>query len=237
MSLKIYKKWHFKPNVRLSILACILLSILVYLGVWQLHRSAYKQNIFLQQQQKINNIATALKNISNPTLAEDRFSPVSIDGVFLNKYTFLLDNQIFDHKVGYRILTPMQAPDLNKWVLIDRGWVAMGLNRNELPKIEIIFGLQHISGIINHISSGKVLKADIIQPTPNWPLLIQSIDYDFISRQLNHPVYDFVVQLESEVLKNSAPVNKHKAYAIQWFIFAGLLIIYYLIASIKRIED
>jgi surfeit locus 1 family protein len=236
--------WRFAPRLGLSIITLCLLFILVYLGLWQMARAAYKENIFSVSQQKINNPSIDLKLISEPTLDKDRFTPISIDGVFLNNYTFLLDNQMFNHKLGFRVITPVQAPYLNKWVLVDRGWVPQDKERSKLPTIDTIYGLKHITGIINTISTGILLKKDELSPNSNWPLVIQSLDFEYIAKQLNHQVFDFVQQLNANEagayqmppLDFGLKSTKHVAYAVQWFFLATVLLIYYFIVSTKRRE-
>lgn len=237
-----FGKWCFAPQLKLSLITITLLIILVYLGLWQMDRAVYKKNIFLQTQQKANRLAIDLSLITTPSLENDRFTPINIDGLFLDKFTFLLDNQMFDHKVGFRVLTPVQAPKLNKWILIDRGWVPSNKNRQQLPTIEPIYGLRRISGIINSIGSGIVLKKDIPNQAATWPVVIKAVDYEFIQQQLQHPVFEFIVQLTSTDIPHfmQAPIdfgfssNKHWGYALQWFLLAGLLLFYYVINSTQR---
>jgi surfeit locus 1 family protein len=237
-----FGKWHFAPTLKLSIFTLILLSILVYLGTWQLDRAAFKKYFLARAEEKINNTPIDLKTMTNPSLEKDRFTPVCIDGVFLDKFSFLVDNQMLNHQVGYKVLTPVQAPNLDKWVLVDRGWVPMGKSRALLPDIEPIFGLKHVCGLISSISSGIVLLKDTVNPEPKWPIVIQAYKHDLISEQLHHQIYPFVLRLQSTDIGHypqppidlSLSSDKHLAYAVQWFIFAFLLVFYYLSASLRR---
>lgn len=240
-SLKI-GPWYFLPSLKLSIISIILFSILVYLGTWQIGRAKYKKNILHQVQQKSAAEPIQLASLAKQELADNRFIPVSLDGVFLNNFTFLLDNQMYQHKPGYRILTAVQDPHLDKLVLVDRGWVALGSNRKKLPVIEEIYGLKRIVGIINTIPSGIILQKDVLKATDTWPIVIQQVDYEFISNALQHKVYNFVVQLQTHDLTSYdiIPIEfgisstKNIGYALQWYFFAALVVIYYLIASVKK---
>jgi len=231
---KLKSKYSFTPSLKLSIVTLLLFLILVYLGTWQIGRAHEKQNILLNIQKKTKLPPVKLETMSNPGLINDRFTPVTIKGVFLNHQTFLLDNQMLNHKAGFRVLTPMQTPKLKNLILIDRGWVPANTPRTILPKIETIYGMQEINGLINSAASGIILKKDLVNLSTNWPVIIQSVDYEFISQQLQHPLYKFVIQLQSSNVDLGISPAKHLGYAMQWFIFASLAIVYFLIASIKR---
>ncbi len=240
-SLKI-GRWRFVPSLKLSIISIILFSILVYLGTWQVGRAKYKKNIVLQIQQKSEESPIPLLLIDKQDLTNDRFTKVFLNGVFLNDFTFLLDNQMYKHKPGYRILTAVQVPNSEKLILVDRGWVALGPSRKQLPVIEEIYGLKKITGIINTIPSGIVLKKDVLKSTTAWPMVIQQVDYEFITNAIQHKVYNFVVQLQNHDLTSYdiIPIefgnsgSKNIGYAVQWYLFAVLVVIYYLIASFKK---
>ncbi len=228
--------------LKVSIISIILFSILVYLGTWQIGRAIHKINISKLMRQKATEMPIQLAAIAQQDLANNRFTPVFLDGVFLNNFTFLLDNQMYQHKPGYRILTAAQSPSLNKLVLIDRGWVAWGSSRTTLPSIKEIYGFKHVTGIINTIPTGIVLQKDVFKPTDTWPVVIQSLDYKFISNALQHNVYDFVVQLQNHDLTSydiipieiGVSSNKNIGYALQWYFFAVLVVIYYLITNLKK---
>lgn len=237
-----FGSWYFKPRITLSILALILFTILVNLGFWQLRRATEKEELLARLEHRITLPPVNIKNIDSPSLHDHRFLPVLIDGLYMNQHTFLLDNQMYKHKPGYRVLTPLQSPNLSQWVIVDRGWVAAGNDRSKLPEIQPIYGLQKVLGHINTISSGVVWKKDEVQNSPSWPILIQEIDYHFISEQMHHQTHKFVIQLDP---KNKHAFNfpdttinlnsdKNIGYAMQWFTFSSFVLIYYIIVSTKR---
>lgn len=233
----------FKPSIKLSIICAILFTLCIGLGLWQIQRGLYKSSL----QTKVANTSSlpeAFVQIVNPSLETHRFNTVSVSAVFLDKYTFLLDNQVYKHTAGYRVITVAQSPLLEKWILIDRGWVPVGKDRKTLPMIKNTFGLHDIVGMINTIPTGITLKDDVLQDHPHWPLVIQKLDYGYIAQQLQHPVYTFLIQLQENdpacftyiPTKFNTPSSKHFGYALQWFSFAVLLVIYYLIVSRKSLD-
>lgn len=233
------------PKVKFRVTSIFFLSffcILAYLGTWQLYRAQEKKNIILQMQERMHTTPIMLSSLVNPELEKFRFTPVVVYGIYLNKYTFLLDNQILNKQAGYRVITVVQSPSLEKWVLVDRGWIARGKDRQKLPEIKDVYGMKTFVGIINTISSGIVLEPDKYSANSNWPIVIQSLDLSFIAHSLHHNIYDFVVQLEPADLTTykNPPINfgissnKHLGYAIQWYFFACLTLVYYLYFFVKQ---
>lgn len=234
--------WQFMPGLKLTLITLILLPILVYLGMWQLEKSHQKEKNISDLNYNSVQSAINLSQISEPNLAKHRYVPVKIDGIFLNQYNFLLDNQMYEHKPGYRVLTIVSTPQISKWILIDRGWVPIGPNRTQLPTIDHIFGLREIHGVIETIGTGIELKSPKVSPEAAWPVVLSTLNYDFIAKTINHPVYEFVIRLTDDQITHyvypqahkGISIEKHMGYAIQWFIFAFLLVLYYLIVSTKR---
>lgn len=236
------RSWCFKATLKLSIVSITLFTILVYLGTWQMNRGIHKKNISNIVRSKSQDIPVELSSLSHPNLQQHRFTSVTFAATFINQFTFLLDNQIHQHKAGYRVITAAQTPDCDSWILIDRGWIPTGKNRQDLPSIEPIDGVKQLVGIINTIPSGIVLHKDKISQTHQPPFVIQSLDYGLINNLLQHHIFDFVVQLRSNGITNyiipelnfGISSYKHWGYAVQWYLFAALVFVYYLIATIKR---
>lgn len=237
-----FGSWCFKATLKLSIVSVALFTILIYLGTWQMNRATYKKNITTIVQRKSQSLPVALSSLKDPNLQQDRFTTVAFAATFMNQFTFLLDNQMHQHKTGYRVITAAQILGSENWILIDRGWIASGNNRHDLPSIEPINGVKQLIGIINTIPSGLVLHKDKLSLTQAPPFVIQSLDYSLINKLLPQITFDFVVQLRSNSMTNYTipelnfgnSVYKHWGYAVQWYLFAFLVVVYYLIATIKK---
>ncbi len=239
---KAYSKFKFIWRPRFTLACLPLLIILVYLGSWQLERGEKKAALNHNLQQKILLEPVDFATIQHQDITQIRFTPVKIEGLYLNNYTVLLDNQMFQHQAGYKVLTPFQSPQLDKLVLVDRGWVAAGSNRQNMPTIEEVYGLQTVVGLINTISNGIVLDKNAAVTRHDQLLILQTLDYQLLEQQLQHPIYNYVIQVSDKTLTKYqiTPVDfgvspaKHMMYAVQWFLFAVLLAVYYVINSFKR---
>ena len=61
-----------------------------------------------------------------------RYRPVIAAGTFDAARQILIDNKMQDGRAGYHVVTPLDARD-GRAVLVDRGWVAAGATRAQLP--------------------------------------------------------------------------------------------------------
>lgn len=224
------------------ILTVLVISILVKLGLWQLDRAEQKRQLFAdyaEQQQPVN-----LNDPTTPT--PERFGSVEVSGQFQANRYFLLDNQIFDGQVGYQViglLTPQPALS-EQLVLVNLGWVPLGSNRAELPRIELPQGPLTIPGRYYQPSEfGFQLSDQILEAGP-WPQRIQRLDLAALSELTQLPLAPYVVLLSEQAEfgwprqwqpQVMAP-EKHQAYALQWFSLALACLLVFIFASRSRIK-
>ncbi len=237
------KMIQFRANIFLTLLSILFFAIFLILGVWQLNRAKEKEQLLANLAQQAHAKPISIENLPNNT-ASWQYRPVNFSGQFLNKKQFLLDNKINQGQVGYEVITPVKIKGLKKLVLLNRGWIPAAQNRTVLPEIKTIFGSQTIHGIIRlPLAKGFMLKTEKLQ-VDRWPIRIQQIDFQWMEKALNQPVYPFVVLLDQHAdhgfvrqweMVSMQPAT-HIGYAIQWFSFAGLLIIIYLIMCIRRVN-
>ena len=75
---------------------------------------------------------------------------VELRGEFLERYTVLLDNKVNRARPGYHVVQPLRLAD-GRHVLVNRGWVAAPLHREQLPQLRTPPGLHDIEGrVLEH---------------------------------------------------------------------------------------
>lgn len=96
-----------------SIAVCLLISSFFVLGVWQLNRAHWKQELITRLQAKTQQSPLNLNidNFNNKFNVE-KFSPVVATGYWLSNNYFLLDNQIVNKQVGFRVIMPFVLSDV-----------------------------------------------------------------------------------------------------------------------------
>jgi len=218
------REFRFSPLGLLGYL--LLVSVLCSLGFWQLGRSEQKRQFLLQQQTAAETEALDLNRITIVDVDAIRYRKVDVSGHYDTARQFLVDNQMFEGKPGYFVLTPFLIDNSNRAVLVNRGWLALGKDRKILPDISIQVAVQHIKGRINHFPAVGIRLEGAEIPTDGWPAVVQVVDSQILSEKLAYDLYDFQIELDAievEGYKRDWKINtlitpeKHLGYAVQWF--------------------
>lgn len=212
-----------------------LIIICLVLGFWQIDRGQEKLAIYDAFANKLKYDPINYKNIKNNP---DQFTKVRIEGSYISNTQFLLDNKVFKKKAGYEVITPLLVNQ--KIVLINRGWVHNN-SRQFLPNIETTDYKQSITGYVYYYNSNFYDLADD-KYVSSWPLLIQNIEIQKISKLLNMDVEPYVVIMnekqvnsyEIQSIQNDNPQLKHYMYAGQWFLFSIIGFIFMIILMRKE---
>lgn len=221
----------------------LLMSLLCSLGFWQLGRSEQKAQWLEQQQAAMLAESIDLNQNENLDIDALRYHKASVTGHYDNEHQFLLDNQIVDGKNGYFVMTPFFIDGQNRAILVNRGWLPLGQDRNNLPNVDLHVSAIQISGRINQFPGvGFKLKGAEI-PADGWPSVLQVIDSRVLSVKLNYPLADYLLELEPSLadgykrewkIATPIPPEKHVAYAVQWFGLALTLTVLFIWISIKK---
>ena len=165
------------------------------------------------------------------SLSDIEFQKLIIRGHYDTGRTLLIDNQLYRGQAGYHVLTPFILNGGDKIVLVNRGWVALGVSREQLPSIEVPVVDWSIRGIVsipdtNSFRMGEVSLGD------KWPQVIPFLDIDAMQTQFNKRLLPIIIWLDPEQAghyqRHWNPVwldpKKSRAYAWQWFAFAAILL-------------
>ncbi len=243
MPLKLGQR-EFRPAFWPSLAYVLLLPLLVRLGIWQLDRAAEKQAI-------LDDIAAAEevppRALSLPLAEVDalNYRKFVVRGEYLQGRDYLLDNQSQQGRVGYHVLTPLRlAAWPEQCVLVDRGWVAQGRDRQNLPVIVTPTGERAITGSVWLSWRESFRLGDRARSDSRWPAVIQWIEPAAMAEELPCRPLPLVLRLDAAaeggfVRDWPAPriePEKSISYAVQWFALAAVLTLIYVFVNLKKIE-
>lgn len=231
----------FNPGWKMTIFTLAFAPLLFWLGAWQLDREQVKTA--LQQDYELRATAPALPLDTIDWQRLDLgFLKVRASGQFETERVYLLDNKIHDGRVGYELINPF-VTEGGQTVLINRGWIAQGASRSELPRIPIIDGRVEIEGSI-YVPLEDVFLLNAIEESAitRGPKVIQSIRIDTLSADLEKKLAPYTVRLidNSPGLEqaNWQAINmlpeKHRAYAVQWFAMLFALLVMFIYFGFKN---
>jgi surfeit locus 1 family protein len=223
-------------NIRVTILAVLLLPVLLALGNWQLQRAEEKraiQTTFLARQQQ----APVSIDEIDPDV-DLAFMPIKLTGQFDRQQYILLDNRVLDSQIGYEVLMPFRTEG-GRWVLVNRGWIEGAADRRSLPQVPVPEGLVTTTGSVYVPAGDPFLLAEQDFSDASWPLVAQAVEMNKFAEALDRDIFPYVVRLDENtpgaLQINWEPINvqpeKHVGYAVQWFAMATGLVIWFVFAN------
>lgn len=220
-----------KPRLLIVIVTVLFVALTVRLGFWQLDRGQQKaaRGERLAAMDKL--APSAWQGETGDTAWQRRYW---VSGRWQPAGQIFLDNRLEAGRAGFHVLAPLQLAD-GRLLLVNRGWLVKQQGSPPaapLPQgeVKLLVRLQppeqHFLALSSEQQSGAV-----------W----QNLDWDRY-RQLTHAplVAALAYQLEgTDTLSRRWPapdlgVEKHYAYAGQWFLFATLAVALFFILHWKR---
>lgn len=219
-------------NWKLSLLSLVFILLFIGLGFWQLSRAQEKTALLNEYAKRAQIGPLGSKDLETPN--DWRFYQVKLDGKFDDARTILLDNKTLNGKVGYEVYTPFIAKGMSNPILVDRGFIPIGISRDSLPAIpKAAQGTTVIQGMLStpplYVSLGQMSENGKVQ----WPLRVEYINLPQLSNLLSETLYPYVLSLNPESQSSlqvnwqilNVDPNKHRGYAVQWFALALTLLI------------
>ena len=226
-------KDQIQENKLLASFSIFFVIVFVFLGVWQIERAAHKEGLLQAFNSEQESPPIRL------TSQSPDWSRVFVDGIFDSSRQILIDNQIHKGKVGYKIFTPFRFDD-NKIVLVDRGWIAQGQSRSDLPQLNILEKKSRIIATVTSPEQGVLAGSELL--TNEWPRVSQTKAVEVIASAFKEPILDIVLVLDPgssqitefiQIKPFAITPIKHYGYAMQWFTMSIVLLGMFLYA-LKR---
>ena len=245
LQLRIFD-YSFTPKIIPSLVTLILFSLLIFLGLWQLDRADEKREIDKGVTLAIAKPALELNNADPKSLSKEVYRSATIKGKFDAQHQFLLDNRTHLGKPGYHVLTPFKFESKNATsaILVNRGWIAYQNTRDNIPDIEVTQNEIEILGAIKEIPRSIVLNETTQKQTKGTsnPTLIQSVDIASLNQHLKYTLLPIMIELNKSekfgFIREWQPyygsIDKHNAYATQWFSMAAILLFLFIKLNTKK---
>jgi len=238
-------RYTFQPGWTVTLAFAAVLPVLVGLGLWQLDRAAEKTAI---RDRYVARGEMAPVNVGDEPLDPEAmdYRRARVRGKYQADLTIFLDNQVRDGVPGYHVLTPLDIERAERFILVNRGWVPWGQSRRSLPEINTPSGLLELKGRLRRPPEEYFTLED--DPggrgfEKRW----QNLDLARYERATGLSVSPLVLKLAPSEEEGGGfarrPteyqdewIERHKAYAVQWFALALTLVVLYVVLNLKKRE-
>jgi surfeit locus 1 family protein len=231
-----FSRSRFAPRLGPTLLAASAIALFVVLGNWQLGRAHEKRQL-------TDRFTAGGPAIDWKDLPADapRYQPVRLSGHYDKDHQFLLDNMSHESMAGVDVLTPFVLNG-GSTVLVNRGWQPYGATRQDLPNVEVDSGQRTIVGRLDDLPRpGIWLKAP---PATGWPRLVQYPQMEELSIALGLELAPRQVLLDPAVPDGyvrawklpGTEADQNLSYAVQWFAFAAMAGVIWLVLSFRKRE-
>jgi surfeit locus 1 family protein len=228
-----------------TVATALLIPVLAGLGLWQLDRAASKLRVQAEYDRRQESPPTRLRSrLEAPETL--RYRRVAVRGRYQPEYQILLDNRVHRGQAGYHVLTPLRIEDGNVRVLVNRGWVALGPDRAQLPRIETPETVVEVEGVATVPQTGGFRLGGARPAGAGWQPVWQYLDSAEYARHAPFPVQPVVILLDPvspaggfvrHWVRLDAGISTHHGYAFTWFALAVALAAIYILVNTRTRDN
>jgi surfeit locus 1 family protein len=211
-------------------------ALTAWAGSWQLGKAYEKEVLKVAYDQAA--MAAPLRLSGEPLPVEAlNLKRIEARGNFVAGAMVLLDNKTRGGVTGYEVVMPLRITGSNTQVLVNRGWIAAGRDRAQLPEIRTPESLVDVVGMAR--IPGRFFElAPIDESATVW----QNLTIERFVRARKIDVLPVLVEQGNEIddgLQRSTRtpefgIGKHYGYAVQWFALCTLIIFLYLYFRVRK---
>ena len=235
----------FAPRAWGALATIVVVAGALSLANWQLHRAQEKRALIAAFDR---GLASSVELGTNTVDTLPRYGHVTVRGHYDPSRQVLIDNMPSSSGyAGYRVLTPLVRDGSGKLLLVDRGWVPLGLSRERLPPVDITDGERVVAGRLDQLPMPGIRVGAADRPgDSSWPRVLLFPTAADLAQALGEPVESRIVLLDADQPDGyerswrpalEFPPERHLGYAVQWLALAIVAIVIFIALSLQRDPD
>ncbi|HWH48952.1 MAG TPA: SURF1 family protein [Burkholderiales bacterium] len=236
MSVPATSKRLRRPGWLPTAAAIVGIALTAAAGNWQIDRAREKESL----QQAYDRTAADAPVVLSPMPVEARqllFRRIEAAGEFVPEAGVLLDNKVLSGVAGYHVIMPLKLSGSQKYVLVNRGWIAAGTDRTRLPEVKTPRGKVSVVGIA--MLPGRFLELSGTETSgPVW----QNLTIERYRSRMQLDIHPVVIEQHNDLGDGLARswdrpdfgIAKHYGYAAQWFSLCALIVFLYIFFHVRR---
>ena len=225
----------------MTLLTLVVLAGLLSLGRWQLHRAEEKRALF----DAFAAGTDATLTVGPGAAPVSRYARVQARGAFDATRQVLIDNMVSAAgQAGYYVITPF-ALEGGGWILVNRGWVPVGVSRAQRPDIPVDSDVRSIHGRADNMPSPGIQlgqRETLTAPFPVVAAFPNHAEIELLLREQNWNRAAELILLDPEERDGYVrewtppgfPPLRHIGYAVQWFGLAAALVVIYFVTNSRK---
>ena len=224
----------FSRRWRWATVAVVLgMLFLVRLGVWQLDRLEWRRGVNAEKLAEMNASPLDLNGDLEGLILEEMINrPVKAVGEYDISNQFLVESQLFESQSGRYLLTPLLLEGSQTAILVNRGWLPDAetdfVSFDEVGAVEILGRFQRSQtlsgGRATQVEGNRIYRIDVGAAADTLPYEVLPV---YILPETAEGINSELPFLPTADL--SLDEGNHLSYALQWFSFAILLAIMFVI--------
>lgn len=214
------------------VIALIGAVVFTSFGFWQLRRLDDRKAANAQIVARSHGEAIPIGNLPGDMSAA-RYQLVSVAGEYLVEQELILQARSLGGVSGHHVITPLQYAD-GHIVLVERGWVPIDVEGPPAAGFEPVESMVEIEGIV--LATQEPSSFGPVDPPDGILERIGRIDIERLQEQFDGRLDPFYIRLvdqdpaQGEDGPRLVPIPEvdegpHFAYAVQWFLFAGVVVV------------
>jgi surfeit locus 1 family protein len=236
--------WLRKPSWWSVLLTIAGVLVFVRLGVWQLHRADYKDELLRRYAAAASAPVQAFDAVAARP-PQDVYPRVRVQGVYRADRLYLLDNPKHDNLGGVEVFAPFQPRGQSALLMVDLGFLP-GNGTDKTPQLPPLpTGEQTLQGLYEPPpGTGFEMGGNALTQQTQWPKTSIYFDLDQVAADLQSKLYPRILALDADTASiyvrvhtldlSSMPPARHRAYAFQWFTFALAAVVMFLVLHRKK---
>jgi surfeit locus 1 family protein len=230
-------RFRFQPRLVTTLAAAAVLALALAAAWWQIGR-AHEKETAAARHRALDSEPPVRIPASEVKARDVEGRRVTARGQFEPGRAVLLDNRIHRGVAGYHVVMPLALEGGERWVLVNRGWIAGTRERGRLPEVKTPAGTVEITGRAVTPSARFLELAPDTAEGKVW----QNLTLERYRQAVPIPLQPFVILQESPQEDGLARewdppdlgIDKHYGYAFQWLALALTVLVFYLVTHVKR---
>lgn len=228
-----------------TLIVLLAMAVMVGLGIWQLDRLAQRRaaNAALAVKLRTDPLPITGPDLPDePVALQDRLAEVR--GRFDYPRQMAVQGQFADGAPGYWLVTPLQIEGSDSGILVIRGWIPVAAGQSGDWSA---FDEDETRPVRGYLQKSRKMPDGSTSALPDDPVKgWWRVDIEAMQSQMPYPLLSVALQIapdpqrERDALPRRIPVDfdlsegSHFSYALQWFSFAVIAGIVYVIVLRRR---